>query len=154
MPTDEAREIAGQVEADVSGRLGHYFVPDADAGFVGFEAVESFGDEGIVSGSSDSGSSFTFVRWQYGGRHLGAIPSRFGGDDVAQPTGNPVIVDGLTVIEHRGDGEVRARWFVDWLSVYTQIGVVTPGRPTRMENIEVRSPFEPEVVRARSRRGS
>jgi hypothetical protein len=142
VPTDDARDVAGQVRNDVTARLGRYFVADEDDKVSGFEAVESFGNDGIVAATSDEGNPFTFVRWRWRGRHEGEIPSRLGGADVAAPTGNPVVVDGLTVVEDRRDGDFRARWFVDWLSVYAQIGVVVPGRPIRMENVEVRDPFE------------
>jgi len=31
---------------------------------------------------------------------------------------------------------------VDWLSVYAQLGLVVAGRPTKMDNVEVRDPIE------------
>jgi hypothetical protein len=64
-----------------------------------------------------------------------------GDTTLVAPTGNPVLVEGLTAIESVGGEEFRARWFVDWLSVYAQLGVVAPGRPVKMQNVEVRSPF-------------
>ena len=147
MPSEEAQEVARQVQDDVTARLGPFFVADGRE-FVGYEAVETFGDGGIVAGESDEKHRFTFVRWRWHGRHLGEIPSRFGAAVVAAPTGNPVVVDGLTVVENREDRDFRARWFVDWLSVYAQLGVVVAGRPTRMAKVEVRSAFEVEPENA------
>jgi hypothetical protein len=142
MPSDAAREVARQVREDVARRLGPFFVEDEDDDVPsGFTTTSTFGDDGVVEGASETGSAFTFVRWQWRGRHEGSIPTQ-DGPDLVGPTGNPVLVEGLTVVEARDDGEFRARWFVDWLSVYAQLGLVMAGRPTRMENIEVRDAIE------------
>ena len=139
MPTDEAREVARQVESEVEERLQRYFSASSVGNeAAGYSTVGSFGDEGIVGGASDSGNAFTFVRWRWVGRHDGAIPSRIGDAEMVAPTGNPVVVEGLTAVEVTGEGDFRARWFVDWLSVYAQLGVVVQGRPAKMEHIDLR----------------
>jgi hypothetical protein len=131
------------VEVDVGDRLGRYFTA-SDVGDVpaGFSRSDDFGEGGIVEGGSDATSAFTFVRWRWAGYHSGAIPSRAGSDVVAA-TGNDVVVEGLTVVEDDRGDRYRARWFVDWLSVYAQLGVVTLGRPTKVAHIELRSSLDP-----------
>ncbi|HET6953168.1 MAG TPA: hypothetical protein VFI47_22490, partial [Acidimicrobiales bacterium] len=57
-------------------------------------------------------------------------------------TGNQVTVEGLTVLEERADG-VYARRFVDWLSVYSQMGIISPGRPIGRSSTEMRDPPDP-----------
>jgi hypothetical protein len=133
----------------VIARLGRYFADVGDVGEVpaGYSAAEDFGDGGIVGGISDQGHEFTFVRWRWAGRHGAAIPSRVGGPDLVEATGNPVVVEGITAVEQNAEGEFRAHWFVDWLSVYAQLGVVAQGRPTSLEHIELRSPLEEPSTR-------
>jgi len=154
MPSEDAREIAAQVRSDVEGRLGKYFAPVDDEP-TGFQAVETFGDDGIVEGSTDNGGTFTFVRWRWRGRHLEPVPDRLGGMDLVAPTGNAVEVEGLTAVEARRDGQFVARWFVDWLGVYAQLGVIIAGRPIRMANVEVRGLEDlPDDAAARATRTS
>ena len=145
MPSDGAREAARQVEEQVIARLGRYFTPST-VGDVkeGYSTAEDFGDNGIVEGGSNSGNGFTFVRWRWAGRHEAPLPARTAGPDLVQETGNPVIVEGVTAVEVDPQGEWRAHWFVDWLSVYAQLGVVAQGRPTHLEYIDLRSSLEEE----------
>src|SRR5215213_10351919 len=101
MPSDPL-EIARQVDGDVRDRLGQYFEPDG--GQPSSIRIETFGDDGVVSGaSSDETRRFTFVRWRWQGRHVRDIPARIGDADMVQATGNPVEVEGLTVVEERPD---------------------------------------------------
>jgi len=145
MPSDVALEAARQVEEEVIARLGRYFARD-DVGDVsaGYSTAEDFGDNGIVEGSADGGNGFTFVRWRWAGRHEEPIPARAGGPDLVEPTGNPVVVEGITAVEMDAQGEWRVHWFVDWLSVYAQLGVVAQGRPTKMANVDLRSSLDEE----------
>jgi hypothetical protein len=133
-----------EVEEDVGRLLGSYLEPIGD----GFEVEGGFGDEGVVTGSSSRGR-FTFVRWRWRGRHTGAV-SRFDGEapdesrhyfSMAKGTGNEVTVEGLTVLEERdGEDGTFARRFVDWLSVYSQMGIISPGRPVGRSSTELRDP--------------
>jgi hypothetical protein len=144
---DTARRVA-EVRDDVTQQFEQYFEPIGE----GFEQDAGFGDNGVVTGTSSKGT-FTFVRWRWTGLHTGRV-SRFDGerpDDrlrpyfMAQGTGNQVTVEGLTVLEQRGE-DVYARRFVDWLSVYSQMGIITPGRPIPRTSTELRDPPDPNEL--------
>lgn len=135
------------VAADVERQFGRYFTPVE--GHKPFEVDAGFGDQGVVTGATPQGT-FTFVRWRWQGRHTGTV-GRFDGerpdDDPDRPfryvmargTGNQVTVEGLTVLEERADG-VYARRFIDWLSVYSQMGIITPGRPIARTSTKLSDP--------------
>jgi hypothetical protein len=141
----EEHDIVGQVEGDVTERLGRYYAivrPDGEDPD-GFRLIDTFGDGGVVTGTSST-SEFTFVRWQWRGHHEAPIPSLIGEGEMVRATGNRVIADGLTVVEaRRTDGLFFARWYVDWLAVYAQLGIVAPGRPVGMARTQV---LDPRVV--------
>ena len=140
--SDTIDDVVSAGAEDVRIQLGAYFQSDdPDA----FTTIGTFGDGGAVQGTASADRVFTFVRWKWVGRHLESIPSRIDPYDdeedrklVARPTGNLVEVQGLTVIEERSGGEKYARWFVDWLSVYAQLGIVSPGRPVGLAQTEIR----------------
>ena len=135
-----------EVERDVERLLGEYITADREQG-EGFHLEEGFGDGGHVTGAAETGQ-FTFVRWRWRGRHTGRV-SRFDGEKpdgtrpflMARGTGNAVTVEGLTILEQRDDG-IYARRFVDWLSVYSQMGLISPSRPIGRASTELRDPPE------------
>jgi len=136
-----------EVAADVDRQFARYFT--RVDGLEPFQLDAGFGAGGVVTGATPEGR-FTFVRWRWQGRHTGAV-GRFDGEKpdedpdrpfryvMARGTGNQVTVEGLTVLEERADG-VYARRFVDWLSVYSQMGIITPGRPIARTSTEVSDP--------------
>ena len=134
-----------EVERDVERLLGGYITADPAVEGEGFHLEGGFGDGGYVTGTAETGQ-FTFVRWRWRGRHTGRV-NRFDGerpDDtrpflMARGTGNAVTVEGLTILEQRDDG-IYARRFVDWLSVYSQMGLISPSRPIGRASTELRDP--------------
>lgn len=147
--------IVDRIEADVVESIGRYFTParrgfevDGD-GLLGYRRVETFGEDGVLTATTSDGRTFTIVRWQLGGA-AGDIPSPIGDATMMQATGNPVTIDGLTIVESGPDGYTIRR-FADWLAVYAQLGVVFPGRPVGMAGTELRDPTELIVERRRGR---
>jgi hypothetical protein len=141
-----------EVKEDVTRLLGKYIEPLDEADGDGFHLETRFGDRGVVTGSSATGE-FTFVRWRWRGRHTGTVP-RFDGEApeagrrpfvMARGTGNRVTVEGLTVLEDREDG-IYPRRFVDWLSVYSQMGIISVGRPIGRASTELRDPPDPSEL--------
>jgi hypothetical protein len=134
-----------EVERDVEDLLGEYITPDRELESEGFQLEKGFGDGGYVAGAAETGQ-FTFVRWRWRGRHTGRV-NRFDGEKpdgtrpflMARGTGNAVTVEGLTILEQRDDG-IYARRFVDWLSVYSQMGLISPSRPIGRASTELRDP--------------
>jgi hypothetical protein len=139
-PPDEhpGDDVVTLIADDVTDRLGRIFLPD-EGDEEPFRTVSTFGDGGVVTGTASGGRDFIFVRWEWHGRHNPTTETndllKTRGVNMA-PTGNPVVVQGLTAIEEGPEGSV-ARWFVDWLSVYAQLGVVIAGRPVGMVRTEM-----------------
>ena len=163
--------IVDQIKADVVETLGWYFPPlkphfdnadrepdeylagkpnerpvefdfeESDESLGGYQRIETFGENGVLEATTSDGRTFTIVRWELRGRHYRPVPSPSGDTTVVGATGNPVRVDGLTIVE-RLNGEFRARRYVDWLSVYAQLGVVFAGRPVGMAQAEVLDPSD------------
>jgi hypothetical protein len=132
------------VEQDVTASLALYFPPDpqrqsdvptAYTRLPVFDDVANDVTEGITRSDSPE---YHLVRWQYRGHHDPEVSVRDRDPSVPDanrarrgsfPTGNPVTVDGLTIVEHGSDGTLRMRRFVDWLNVYAQLGMAFEGRP-------------------------
>jgi hypothetical protein len=138
-----------EVKGDVERLLGGYITADPEVESEGFQLEEGFGDGGYVTGAAETGQ-FTFVRWRWRGRHTGRV-SRFDGEKpggrtrpflMARGTGNAVTVEGLTILEQRDDG-IYARRLVDWLSVYSQMGLISPSRPIGRTSTELQDPPDP-----------
>ena len=71
-----------------------------------------------------------------------------------------MTVEGITTLEITGatmdgetivGGETHARRFVDWLSVYAQLGFVAPARPIGRASTELRDPARPQHPQASRR---
>jgi hypothetical protein len=153
----EERDRRPEVESDVRTTFERFLTETeaeeeeeeevAPENRTGYRTLDSFGDQGVVE-ATVGGSKFTFVRWRWNGHHRGSIPMI---DDEVQtfvrPTGNRVSVDGLTILEEREDG-VYARRFIDWLSVYAQMGLVFAGRPVGMANTQLIDHPEDRLRRA------
>ena len=124
----------------------HYeFLPGEDDR-VGFLPDETFGRMGLVLARRTDEQPFAAMRWQWRGIHAA---------DVSKPDGTPLLEHGQPgdrrrdhdARDHRRHygrrdivgGETHARRFVDWLSVYAQLGFVIEGRPVGMQATEVRS---------------
>jgi hypothetical protein len=124
----DPQDIARFVEDDVKATLEPYF-PPAPGRPIAFEAVEDFGDDGTLQARGGD-KDYHLVRWRYRGLH---VPTRKAREEkgrrAASPTGNSVIVEGLTIVELGPDGGARIHRFVDWLHVYAQLGMVFEGRP-------------------------
>jgi hypothetical protein len=103
----------------------------------GYRLVREFGNGGAITACVGWRRTMTFVRWRWRGYHVApddVRPKHDQPDDRRdRRTGNPVTVEGLTVLESRPDG-VYARRFVDWASVYGQLGLAFSGRPVGMAN--------------------
>ena len=99
------------VERDVVDGIGGAFPPSS-----GFRVQEGFGDETIGS------SRHTVVAWEYEGTH----DAPFAG---VAPTGLPVHLKGLTVIEHLGGERHLLHRYVDWVTVMAQLGMSASFRP-------------------------
>jgi hypothetical protein len=149
---DTAERIA-EVEADVERLFGTYITADPQVRGEGFEMEGGFGDGGYVLGAAETGQ-FTFVRWRWRGHHTGRV-GRFDGETfdrrdpeflMARGTGNAVTVEGLTILEERDDG-IYPRRFVDWLSVYSQMGIIAPARPIGRASTELRDPPDPSTLK-------
>jgi hypothetical protein len=141
----DTQQRLDEVKRDVEGLLGDYITPDRELESEGFQLETGFGDGGYVTGAAETGQ-FTFVRWRWRGRHTVEV-NRFDGEKpdgtrpfvMARGTGNAVTVEGLTILEQRDDG-IYARRFVDWLSVYSQMGLISPSRPIGRASTELRDP--------------
>ncbi len=134
---DEPRDLVAEVEADTTRLLGTTLAVRTDGD--GYRRVDSFGDDGVVVGEA-GGREFTFVRWQFQGSQDSDVPKPDIDRLFIRGTGNPVVVDGLTVLEDR-DGDIFARRFVDWLGVYAQLGLVFAGRPVGTAGAQWVSPL-------------
>jgi hypothetical protein len=149
----ETAERIAEVEGDVVRLFGTYITADPEVRGEGFELEAGFGDGGSVTGSAATGQ-FTFVRWRWRGHHTGKV-GRFDGETfdkrdpdflMARGTGNAVTVEGLTILEERPDG-IYPRRFVDWLSVYSQMGIVAPARPIGRASTELRDPPDARTLK-------
>lgn len=129
------RRLVQEVEDDTTGGLGRRFPAVSEEH--GFRLVDEFGDGGAVTACVGWRRTMTFVRWRWHGYHVAPDDVRKEQDEPNdrrdRRTGNPVTVEGLTVLESRPDG-VYARRFVDWASVYGQLGLAFNGRPVGMAN--------------------
>lgn len=157
----EPRDLAAEIERDVHDMFErlfvvpngpfwpgeHYeFLPGEDER-VGFLPDETFGRMGLVLARRTDEQPFAAMRWQWRGIHA-ADASKPDGTPLLRSTGNWVTVEGITTLEITGatmdgetvvGGETRPRRFIDWLSVYAQLGFVIEGRPVGMQATEVRS---------------
>lgn len=139
---DDPGGIGRFVADDVRTTLERYFPadepesPDLPRGYV---PVESFGLQGEFRGTDfRNDKAFRVFRWRWHGRHEpgDADPTARAG----RPTGNNVEVNGLTIVEPGStDDDFTIRRFVDWLSVYAQLGIVFEGRPIGLAQTEVRA---------------
>jgi hypothetical protein len=130
----ELDSITQAVEDDVKAGLARYFPEDPRRGPEAptYERLPVFDRE-------SEGAQYHVVRWRYHGHHDPdpSLRDRAGNPArqvkrASSPTGNPVTVDGLTVVERNLDGKVRLQRFVDWLNVYAQLGIAFEGRPVGM----------------------
>jgi hypothetical protein len=131
------------IRADVVDSLGRYFAVRR-----GYRRVASFGDRGVLTATAKNGRTFTIVRWELVGVHDRPIPSPIGNATMVEATGNPVTIEGLTIVEATPKGFIIRR-FVDWMAVYAQLGVIFPSRPVGMAQTKMVDPTE----RMRQRRG-
>ena len=129
------------VQLDTAGVLGKFldgtFSPD-----------ESIGQSQWRSETSE----FFAIRWRFQGRHTGTIDG-FGHTSIPA-TGNEVSISGLTLVENTVPGQkvprdlekllhsktVTFHRFIDWLSVFAQLGVLHLGRPMSLSKISVVPP--------------
>ena len=116
------------VTEDVVGALAGIFEPpEPDRPASGIV----FPDE-IVSQLPYSGD-FAAVPWTWVGTHVGRLgplpPDASRGDfPVRVPTEQVVAVEGLSLLQRVDPDEVSMHRYVDWLSVYQQLGLLMAGR--------------------------
>lgn len=138
-------EPVGLVAGDVDTVLGAAFpaagggdgdTDDSSAGDSragdggGFRVHPSFVDEAIES------SRFTTVVWEYAGVHRRAFAG-------LAPTGRPVHINGVTLVEHAGGGRHLFHRYVDWAAVMGQLGLSASFRPAVAELAGRPSPDRP-----------
>jgi ketosteroid isomerase-like protein len=70
----------------------------------------------------DVGGDFACAEWSVAMTHTG--PLTLAGDEVVEPTGTRVTVNGVTVAEFRSDRICSLRQYWDELAVFAQIGLV------------------------------
>jgi hypothetical protein len=136
LPDDVVTLIADDTAAMLEGHFPTGMFDDDRPD--GYELVSTFGDGGSLTSSARDGlSQYVLVRWQWTGRHQPVEEvRRLGASFLSRPTGNAVVIEGLTIVEQREEG-LFIRRLVDWLSVYAQLGMVSVGRPVGMANIQV-----------------
>jgi len=105
------------VKQDVVGGLEKAFSPrddDADSAFV---VAEHFGEEKEFIGND----RIAVVPWTYFAVHTGDFQCLF-------RTGRDILIKGVTLVDHRGEGDPLLHRHVDWAGVMTQLGLVVSGR--------------------------
>lgn len=133
----QRNDLTELVATDVRLGLGDAF----DLSTEGLQPLDSFAasDEPIASSAHD------VLAWQWEGRHIGTLAG-------VPPTGRSVVVQGVTIVDHRGD-EPWFHRFVDWLGVFDQLGAVLVTRPAvDAFPVELPGPDEGERVDDDTRR--
>jgi hypothetical protein len=122
------------VERDVADTLGRWFEPmEADHGF---RMTPTFNAGEVVEATAGA-ATYTLARWQWKARHTRDISNYDGVGVFVRATGNTVTVQGLHIIEKDAAGRETVRRYIDWLSVYAQLGVVFAGRPVGLTDTTV-----------------
>ena len=145
-PQHTPAEIDAMIETDVQVALQRYFPadprPDREP-MQGYETVGFRAKGGLRGTDAETGDEVHVVRWRwrgYDGPAEGSDRTQRGGG--RELTGNAVVVNGVSIVEQTDAGLFIHR-FVDWLSVYAQLGMVTEGRPVGMGRVEVRDAPSP-----------
>jgi len=115
MTPDEYQESVDRVRTDVVDGLRGLLAP-RDGYDDGFELQTRFVESGPIANES-----FSTVVWRYHGSDV----EGFAG---AAPTGHPVEVDGVTLVDLSADPPLFHR-YVDWNGVMAQLGFTASWRP-------------------------